>query len=275
MTQAIATQAQPDVQLMESVLLGGDMGKLSAADRLKFYKNVCESLGLNPLTQPFSYIQLNGKLVLYASRNCTDQLRATRKINLSIVARERMEDVYVVTARATMPDGRSDESVGAVALGSLKGEALANALMKAETKAKRRATLSVCGLSWADESEVGSIPNAQTVNVDVNTGEILEATPAPPAGPLNRAVAAAQAQPRTNVTQAQAQQIAGLVAGLGWSPDMVRIAVWDKYQAHRVADLSRENVHDFIDYLILTLATKQAADIMDGIDDDEQEVMEL
>jgi hypothetical protein len=36
----------------------------------------------------------------------------------------------------------------------LKGEALANALMKAETKAKRRATLSAVGLGMMDESEI-------------------------------------------------------------------------------------------------------------------------
>jgi hypothetical protein len=272
MTQALATQAQQsDVQLMESVLVGGDMSKLTAPQRLSYYKSVCESLGLNPLTQPFQYIVLNGKMVLYASRNCTDQLRATRKINLSIVARERMEDVYVVTARATMPDGRSDESVGAVTIGTLKGEALANALMKAETKAKRRSTLSVCGLSWADESEVSSIPSAQAVNVDVNTGEILEATPqAAPAGPLNRAVAAVQATSRrSEVTEAQAQQMASLVNELDWSVDDVKAALSDRYHVSRVADLSRSEVRDFIDYMILELSQQQA------ISDGEHEAMEL
>jgi hypothetical protein len=267
MTQAIATQQAPDVQLMESVLLGGDMSKLSAADRLKFYKSVCESLGLNPLTQPFQYIVLNGKMVLYASRNCTDQLRATRKINLSIVAREHMEDVYVVTARATMPDGRSDESVGAVTIGTLKGEALANALMKAETKAKRRATLSVCGLSWADESEVSSIPSAQTVNVDVNTGEILEAPQAilpMPAGPLAR---------RT-VTAAQGQQVAGLVHELGWAPADVTMALGNLYDVRKLAELTSAQVLDFMDYLQVQLARK-GQDFNTDISAGEQEVMEL
>ena len=47
-------------------------------------------------------------------------------------------------------------------------------MMKAETKAKRRVTLSLCGLGWTDESEVGSIPNAQTIVVDQETGEVIE-----------------------------------------------------------------------------------------------------
>ncbi len=147
---------------------------MPARERLEYYNAVCSSMGLNPLTKPFEYIQLNGKLVLYAGRNCTDQLRSTRNITLSITARERHDDLYVVTARAQMPDGRADESIGAVPLGNLKGEQLANALMRAETKAKRRVTLSICGLSFADESEVSSIPNALPVKVDTETGEILE-----------------------------------------------------------------------------------------------------
>jgi hypothetical protein len=41
----------------------------------------------------------------------------------------------------------------AVAIGALKGDALANAPMKAETKSKRRVTLSLAGLGWLDETE--------------------------------------------------------------------------------------------------------------------------
>jgi hypothetical protein len=58
-----------------------------------------------------------------------------------------------------MPDGRTDESLGAVSLVGLEGEALANSLMKAETKAKRRVALSICGLGMLDETEVEAIPS--------------------------------------------------------------------------------------------------------------------
>jgi len=103
---------------------------------------------------------LNGKLTLYAKRDATDQLRASRGVSISIVNRETIGDVYVVTARATVGD-RSDESTGAVPIGNVKGEALANALMKAETKAKRRVTLSICGLGMLDETELETIPEVR------------------------------------------------------------------------------------------------------------------
>jgi hypothetical protein len=162
-------------EVMEKVLLKGDLGTLSPAERVNYYGNVCQSLGLNPLTQPFKYIILNGKLTLYASKDCTEQLRNKHGIGVSIVSREVVEGCYVVTARATTPAGRPDESIGAVAIDGLKGEARSNGMMKAETKAKRRVTLSICGLGWTDESEVESIPGTAYVNVDTSTGEILEA----------------------------------------------------------------------------------------------------
>lgn len=157
---------------IENVLVNGDLTQLSPGDRVMYYNKVCESAKLNPLTRPFEYIRLNGKLTLYARKDCTDQLRTVHSISIKIVAREKIDDVYIVTAQATNKEGRCDESTGAVSVAGLKGEALANAYLKAETKAKRRVTLSLVGLGLLDENEVDSIPNA--ARVDFETGEITE-----------------------------------------------------------------------------------------------------
>lgn len=149
--------------VMERVLVGGDLSKLNEKDRLFYYARVCESVGLNPLTKPFAYIQLNGKLTLYALRDATDQLRKLHGVSVTIKSRDNVEGVYVVTANAKDKTGREDESTGAVSIGGLKGDALANALMKAETKAKRRVTLSICGLGMLDETEIETISNARPV----------------------------------------------------------------------------------------------------------------
>lgn len=146
---------------IESVLIQGDLSKLTPEQRVSYYNNVCESVGLNPLTKPFDYINLNGKLTLYAKRDATDQLRKIHQVSVTISQRERIEDIYVVTAKATS-QGREDESTGAVNIAGLKGDALANALMKAETKAKRRVTLSICGLGILDETETDTIQKGPT-----------------------------------------------------------------------------------------------------------------
>jgi hypothetical protein len=150
-------------ETVEQVLLNGDLSKLTTEQRLSYYQAVTKSLGLNPLTKPFDFIALNGKLVLYAKRDCTDQLRSLKNISIIISARETIGDIYIVTAKATTPEGRCDESTGAVNLKGISGDNLANLYMKAETKAKRRATLSISGLGFLDETEVESGSPAEAI----------------------------------------------------------------------------------------------------------------
>ena len=139
---------------IEKVMVRGDLSSLSATERVNYYNQVCQSLGLNPLTRPLEFVRLQGKETLYARKDATDQLRRIHGVSIEITKRERIEDVYVVQAKATSKDGRYDEATGAVTIGGAKGDALANALMKAETKAKRRVTLSICGMGILDESEL-------------------------------------------------------------------------------------------------------------------------
>lgn len=158
-TQLATTDQQLAPEAIEQVLLNQDLSKLTSQERLHYYQSVCQSLGLNPLTRPFAYIELNKKLTLYALKDCTEQLRKINNVSIEIVSREVTEGIYVVVARATSGT-RRDESIGAVPFDKLFGEAKANAVMKCETKAKRRVTLSICGMGMLDETEVGSIPGA-------------------------------------------------------------------------------------------------------------------
>jgi hypothetical protein len=170
------------VDIMESVIVKGDLAKLTPDERVRYYGEVCHSLGLNPLTKPFEYILLNNKLTLYALRNCTDQLRTIHGVSVDDLAESERDGVFIVTAKVRNRDGRTDIAKGAVAIANLKGDVLANAMMKAETKAKRRATLSLCGLGFLDETEVADIPIAHRrppppaphamIDIDPDTGEV-------------------------------------------------------------------------------------------------------
>ena len=150
---------------LEEFVVRGNLAALSPADKAAHYIQLCNSLGLNPATKPFEYITLQGKETLYARRDATEQLRKIHNVSLEITGRETVGDVYVVTARATMPDGRRDESTGVVSVAGLKGEVLANKLMSCETKAKRRVTLSIVGLGILDESEFDTIPTDRFANL--------------------------------------------------------------------------------------------------------------
>jgi hypothetical protein len=145
---------------IEAAIAYGDLSKLSAEQRNQRYIAVCKSLGLNPLTRPIEYIVLNGKLVEYVTRAGADQLRMIHGISVEIVSRQLMGELMTVHTRAKTPDGRADEDYGVISLPDhIKADIRANMVMKAITKAKRRVTLSICGLGWLDETEVEDIPS--------------------------------------------------------------------------------------------------------------------
>ena len=157
-----------NIDNLHDVLINGDLSKLSNKDRVYLVLKVCESQGLNALTKPFEFIALNGKLTLYAKKDATDQLRKIHGVSITVLSREEIDGLYVVTVSAKDKNVRQDEDIGAVPIGGLRGEARCYAIAKAMTKAKRRVTLSFCGLGWLDETEVESIPGAEKVTTTLD-----------------------------------------------------------------------------------------------------------
>ena len=169
MTDQLVTQTEQSI--IESVVISGDLSKLTSQQRVSYYQKVCSSLGLNPFTRPFDYITLNGKLTLYAKKDATDQLRNIHSVSIDDVDIVDTATQYIVKVKGHNKDGRTDVEIGVVNKSDMQGN-LANAQMKAVTKGKRRLTLSLCGLGWLDETEVETIPDAKRIVV-TETGEIL------------------------------------------------------------------------------------------------------
>jgi hypothetical protein len=160
---------QPPATTVEDVLIRGDLSKLTEAQRNEYYMRVCQSLGLNYLTRPFDYLMLNGKLVLYAKRDCADQLRKINGISVKIISRDVADGLLIVHSQAEDKTGRTDEDFGVVPFKNAGNEFSANAMMKAVTKAKRRVTLSISGLGFLDETEIpatGGPPPTALINDD-------------------------------------------------------------------------------------------------------------
>jgi hypothetical protein len=148
MSTGLATRPrEPLPEAVEKALIANDLKSLSAEQRLGFYKSRCEAAGLDPRARPFIYVELKGKLTLYATKECAEQLNGMHGISHKIVSKgPDGAGLYVAEVEALMQDGRATTDIGVVVTSGLKGEELANAMMKAVTKAKRRATLSLCGL---------------------------------------------------------------------------------------------------------------------------------
>jgi hypothetical protein len=159
---------------LEAVLINGDLKDLSPEERVDYYRRICVSLGLNSLTRPFEYILFKNydggpeKLSLYARKDCAEQLRKIHHVGCVPPLRRVFDhDRQVVMVEADFKDrnGKTDTATGAVPLRKYKNGGwvpltdveYCNAIMKAETKAKRRGALSICGLSMLDESELDGV----------------------------------------------------------------------------------------------------------------------
>ncbi len=178
--EVAVTKPAPIISLpekLEQVLVSGNLVNLQPEERVQYYNAVCKSIRLNPLTKPFEYITLNGKLTLYARKDATDQLRKLWGVSVYDYRTETKDNVFIYTAFLQDASGRRDIGTGIVTIGGKHGDDLANAMMKAETKAKRRGTLSICGLGMLDESELETIAELPKVMKPAPIAEPQELPP--------------------------------------------------------------------------------------------------
>ncbi len=156
-------------EIAESALIQGDLRGMTPAQRIQYYLQLCESVGLNPLTKPFIYVEMKGKLVLYPRKEAANQLAKNHGISFSEPKVEVTQELITVTISVRDRNGRTDSDMGIVP--TPKGaEDKANAIMKAITKAKRRAVFSLVGMSDAEEIETNR-------NAEIIPNEIAESLP--------------------------------------------------------------------------------------------------
>jgi hypothetical protein len=169
-------------EIINKLIMAGDLSGLTKLEQLWYYNQRCERLGLDPLTKPFDLMEVEDKKgsvkkVLYANKTCAEQLRAIHKINLRIVSAEEVSGLISVTVEAALPNGRTDTDIGSVWVKALVGKELANAHMKAVTKAKRRVTFSILGEGDLaldpDDFEPGRVAHSESLTVS-NKGSGLD-----------------------------------------------------------------------------------------------------
>jgi hypothetical protein len=161
--QTKQTQEELNDAIMR-VVMTGDLAGLTEVQCFQYYNYMCKKAGLDPALSPFEYMKLNGKKVLYAKKGAAEQLRSIHRVSLERMSQDVKLDTILIETKARTPDGRVDTGLGAVSCKGLTGTDLANAFMKAETKSKRRATLSICGLNMLDETEIEDIRSAGGVH---------------------------------------------------------------------------------------------------------------
>ena len=190
MTTDIAPQSEQARALAERedaasalahILATGDVSKLTNEQRVAYYLDLCRTLGLEARSRPFDWLQLDGKLVLYPNKSCTEQLRRQHQISVKVVRREMAGELYVVEVEGRTPSGRVDFASKYVPVTywdrqtgrqqRLAGDKLANAYAKAETGAKRRLVLSMVGLAAVPDPD--EVRGGRVVVVD-GTGAVVD-----------------------------------------------------------------------------------------------------
>ena len=154
-----------DSELISNLVLNGDISKMTDIMKVQYYNQLCHSLNLNPVTRPFQIISFQGKSVLYATKDCTEQLRKLNGVSVVELVQDIKSDMIISKCKVQDNQGRYDIATGVVNIAGVKGNDLANAIMKSETKSKRRATLSICGLGMLDESELDTMPKYETSDI--------------------------------------------------------------------------------------------------------------
>ena len=139
-----------------------DLGSLTPEQQEQWALEVCQKYAMDIALCPISFIKLNGKVTPYLNRTGSEQLIFAHKLSVKITDPIIIGGICTVRATASLPNGTSNDNIGCVSVEGLTGDALCNAVMKAVTKAKRRAVIGAVGLGFLDETEVDSIRTTVT-----------------------------------------------------------------------------------------------------------------
>lgn len=191
---------------IEEVVATGDLSGLTPEQKDTHYRNTCKALGLDARLHPLEFVfadDVNGgrRLILYMLRNGTDQLRKIHGIKMLGLTHTMDGDIITYTATAQDKSGQQDISTGSVSLKGKSGQDRANAMMAAETKAKRRVTLSITGSGLLDETEIADMSATVTApGIGVSAAPAI-ASPTP-ATTIAREVTPEPAAPSPTLAQA-------------------------------------------------------------------------
>mgnify|MGYP001606310584 FL=1 len=105
---------------IEKLLMTGDLKDLQPSERVYYYNNLCTSLGLNPMTRPFEYVAFQGKTVLYARKDCAEQLRKIHGITIIESIQEEKFGCLITITKVKDRSGREDIGRGAVPIEGAK-----------------------------------------------------------------------------------------------------------------------------------------------------------
>ena len=244
------------IDVVEQLMVNGNLAGLTQPQRIEYYAYVCDRAGLDAATRPFDYITMNSKLVMYANKGCAQQLRRIHGVSVVEAHKELTDDLCTFTVIVKNANGRTDSGTGVIWIKGLTGEKLANAIMKAETKAKRRATLSICELGMLDETEISqeNKPAPCKVSSTSKAKQLLESKS--PEGQAKKAFQSVVLN-KLKLDSLPAETLRGLLSqaqALSKTQDIQQAAEWLRTKGDIIADM--DSNEDFY-YTVAPILDKQ------------------
>lgn len=166
--------------IMQKFILKNDLSCLTMEEKLIFILNRCKDLKLDPRSQPIMIIKSKEKVgnsfvekeTPYISKSGGEQLAKVHQVSVLDTEEKILDDVFIVKAKVSLPNGRISQAIGVTPLFTeydgkvtkITGAKKCNAMMVADTKARRRAVLSICGTGMIDESEIDTMNVVAKIN---------------------------------------------------------------------------------------------------------------
>ena len=138
-------------------LITGNLASFSKEKQIELMVNICKEVGVSPVLRPLQLINFQGKSIWYLSASGAEAIASKLGIVIETIEEKELLDkgVAMIKVKGTLPSGRTDTATAYLSIGStnlkgetttLKGEAYANAMMKLESKARRRLIVRLAGL---------------------------------------------------------------------------------------------------------------------------------
>lgn len=226
---------------MESVAVreyfrSGNVAQLRDSEKDFVLQKLCDRYGLDPILRPFDLISFQGGQKFYMTASATNQLANIKSLSREVgeISIDEAKMLAKCTVSVLDPQGRKENSTGYVSVARflaptkdnpvpkrvmMEGEDLANALLKLETKTKRRATMSFFGVmdsvgdyedrsvahvAAPDVSRPQLMRDAATATKVVEASVVVEEAKPTPAPKKERAVKAKEPQAENNAKAVEA-----------------------------------------------------------------------
>ena len=157
----------------------GRCDRLNEEQRADYINYLCGKIGIDPTFRPVDLIKTKNGIKPYLNKGASELIRDIRKISIDDMQIKDVNGMWVATCRVRNAEGRCDTDIGVCLKDGTSASPMNqnDSLMKAVTKAKRRATLSMCGLGAIIEEAHPTEYNGEAETQECKSQILLEDEP--------------------------------------------------------------------------------------------------